>query len=74
MRSFAFAPATAVRSARRAGSAKGAGRAGSRDCLARIALSLGNNTVELLDLLAPAGAAEAEGGIPPDQVGGTEQR
>ena len=70
MRSFAFAPASAVRSARRSGPAKGAGRtgAGSRDCIARLALSLGNNTVELLDLLAPAGAAEAEGGVAPDQV------
>ena len=69
MRSFAFAPTATVRSARRSGTSKGAGRAESRDCLARLALSLGNNTVELLDLLVPSGAAEAEGGLTPDQVG-----
>ena len=67
VRSFAFAPAVAVRAAKRAG-AKGTGRSGARDCLARLALSLANNTVELLDLLAPVGAAEAEGGLSPGEV------
>lgn len=67
VRSFAFAPAVAVRAAKRAG-AKGTGRSGARDCLARLALSLANNTVELLDLLAPVGAAEAEGGPSPGEV------
>ena len=69
VRSFAFAPAVAVRAAKRAG-AKGTGRSGARDCLARLALSLANNTVELLDLLAPVGAAEAEGGPSPGEVRG----
>ncbi len=67
VRSFAFAPAVALRAAKRAG-AKGAGAAGGQACLARLALSLSNNTVELLDLLAPAGAFESEAGPAPEEV------
>lgn len=52
LRSFAFAPTTAVRAAKRAGS-KGEGAAGGHACLARLALSLSNNVLEVMDLLAP---------------------
>lgn len=67
IRSFAFAPSAAVRASKRVG-AKGSGKASSLECLARLALSLGNNTVEVSDLLAPSGSCETESGPKPEEV------
>ncbi|GAX85058.1 hypothetical protein CEUSTIGMA_g12478.t1, partial [Chlamydomonas eustigma] len=67
IRSFAFAPSAALRNAKQAGS-KGSGSGGGRDCLARLALSLSNNVLELVDVLAPAGLLRSEKGFNLEEV------
>ena len=67
IRSFAFAPSAAVKAAKRVG-VKGSGKDASLECLARLALSLGNNTVEVSDLLVPSGSSDSEAGPKPEEV------
>ena len=60
VKSFAFAPPSAVLAATKllsTAKASGAGVAGGKkECLARLALSLSNNTLDVIDVLAPSGS------------------
>ena len=71
IKSFAFSPQSAVLSASKllsSSSVQEGGAAVKKECLTRLALSLSNNSLEIIDVIAPCGSLVSEQGLQPSDL------